>query len=296
MSAFRLRLTSLALLAAPCLADAQSAPLLVSSQWLEQHLRDAKLVVIHTASQKADYDAGHIPGARWLAFQSYTAAQNGLSTELPPLAVLDSVLESVGIGDDSRIVISGGPITNTARLFFTLDYLGLGDRVSLLDGGIDAWRESGRPLEQSAPNVTRGSLTLRPVAGKLADATWLSANLQNPAISVLDARIPEFYSGLVGNNNPRPGRVPGALNVPFTWLTGEVSMFREPAKLARLFEQAGVRKGSKVVTYCHVGMQASVLYLAARILGYDAAMYDGSFDEWSKRTDLPIQGPGAAKP
>lgn len=291
MSAFRFRLTSIVLLAAPCFANAQSAPLLVSSQWLEQHLRDAKLVVIHTASQKADYDAGHIPGARWLAFQSYANPQNGLSTELPPLAVLDSVLESVGIGDDSRVVISGGPITNTARLFFTLDYLGLGDRVSLLDGGIDAWRESGRPLEQSAPNVTRGSLTLRPIGAKLADATWLSANLQNPSISVLDARTPEFYSGLAGNNNPRQGRVPGALNVPFTWLTGEVSMYREPAKLARLFEQAGVRKGSKVVTYCHVGMQASVLYLAARILGYDAAMYDGSFDEWSKRTELPIQGP-----
>jgi thiosulfate/3-mercaptopyruvate sulfurtransferase len=291
MRAFRPRLTLLALLAVSYVADAQSAPLLVSSQWLEQHLRDAKLVVIHTASQKADYDAGHIPGSRWLAFQSYANAQNGLSAELPPLATLDSLLESVGVGDDSRIVISGGPITNTARLFFTLDYLGLGDRVSLLDGGIDAWRESGRPLEQTAPNVTRGSLTLRPVARKLADANWLSANLQNPSVSVLDARVPEFYSGLVANNNPRPGRLPGALNVPFTWLTGEVSMFREPAKLARLFEQAGVRKGSKVVTYCHIGMQASVLYLAARILGYDAAMYDGSFDEWSKRTELPIQGP-----
>jgi thiosulfate/3-mercaptopyruvate sulfurtransferase len=275
---------------------AQSAPLLVSADWLQQHLRDPKLVVIHAAGQKGDYDAGHIPGARWLPWQAYTVAQqNGLSTEMPALAVLDSVLEMIGVGDDSRIVISGGPITNTARLFFTLDYLGLGDRVSLLDGGIDAWREAGRPLERSAPNVARAALTLRPVPAKLADATWLSANLQNPAVTVLDARVPEFYSGLASNNNPRPGRVPGALNVPFSWLTAELSTFREPAKLARLFQQAGVRKGSKVVTYCHVGMQASVLYLAARILGYDAAMYDGSFDEWSKRSELPVQGP-AAKP
>ncbi|MGQ0640750.1 MAG: sulfurtransferase [Gemmatimonadaceae bacterium] len=291
MSAFRLRLTLLALVAGPQIAAAQNTPLLVSTSWLEQRLRDPKLVVIHTAAQKGDYDAGHIPGARWLPWQAYTTALNGLSTEMPAVAVLDSALESIGIGDDSRIVISGGPITHTARLFFTLDYLGLGDRISLLDGGIDAWRESGRPVEQSMPNVTRGSLTVRPVAAKLADATWLSANLQNPSVSVLDARVPEFYSGLSSNNNPRAGRVPGALNVPFSWLTGEVSMFREPAKLARLFEQAGVRKGTKVVTYCHVGMQASVLYLAARILGYDAAMYDGSFDEWSKRTDLPVQGP-----
>jgi thiosulfate/3-mercaptopyruvate sulfurtransferase len=294
MSALRFRLTLCALLVGPGLAAAQNTPLLVSTSWLEQHLRDPKLVVIHTAAQKGDYDAGHIPGARWLAWQAYTATLNGLSTEMPSVAALDSALEAIGLNDDSRIVISGGPIQNTARLFFTLDYLGLGERVSLLDGGIDAWRESGRPLEQTAPNVTRGSLTLRPVPAKLADATWLSANLQNPSVSVLDARVPEFYSGMSTNNNPRPGRVPGALNVPFSWLTGEVSTFREPAKLARLFEQAGVKKGTKVVTYCHVGMQASVLYLAARILGYDAAMYDGSFDEWSKRTDLPVQGP--AKP
>jgi len=292
MPAVHPRLTLPALfLGLPLAAAAQSAPLLVSANWLEQQLRDPKLIVIHTAAQKGDYDAGHIPGARWLPWQSYTAALNGLSTEMPPIAQLDSALESIGINDDSRIVISGGPITNTARLFFTLDYLGLGERISLLDGGIDAWRESGRPVERTMPNVTRGSLTLRPVAAKLADAAWLSANLQNPSVSVLDARVPEFYSGLSSNNNPRPGRIPGALNVPFSWLTGELSMFREPAKLARLFEQAGVRKGSKVVTYCHIGMQASVLYLAARILGYDAAMYDGSFDEWSKRSDLPIQGP-----
>ncbi|MGH7711054.1 MAG: sulfurtransferase [Gemmatimonadaceae bacterium] len=291
MSAMRLRLTLILLLAGPGSSAAQRTPLLVSSAWLEQRLRDPNLVVIHTAGQKGDYDAGHIPGARWLAWQAYTVAQNGLSSEMPTAAVLDSVLEEIGIGDASRIVISGGPITNTARLFFTLDYLGLGDRVSLLDGGIDAWRESGRPVEQSAPNVERGSLTLGLVAAKLADAAWLSANLQNPSISVLDARVPEFYAGLSVNNTPRAGRVPGALNIPFTWLTGEFSTFREPAKLARLFEQAGVRKGSKVVTYCHVGMQASVLYLAARILGYDAAMYDGSFEDWSKRSELPVQGP-----
>jgi thiosulfate/3-mercaptopyruvate sulfurtransferase len=291
MSASALRLTLLALLAGAQTLAAQSTPILVSADWLEQHLRDPKLVIIHTAGQKGDYDAGHIPGARWLPWQAFTVAQqNGLSTEMPSVAVLDSVLEMIGISDDSRIVISGGPITNTARLYFTLDYLGLGQRTSLLDGGIDAWRESRRPLEQTAPNVSRGSLTVRPVAAKLADATWLSGNLENPAVSVLDARVPEFYSGLSTNNTPRSGRIPGAMNVPFSWLTGEVSLFREPAKLARLFEQAGVRKGSRVVTYCHVGMQASVLYLAARILGYDAAMYDGSFDEWSRRMELPVQG------
>ncbi|MEW5918972.1 MAG: rhodanese-like domain-containing protein, partial [Gemmatimonadota bacterium] len=287
MSAIQRRLTFLAFGLLPAWSHAQTSPLLVSADWLQQHLRDPKLVVIHTAAQKGDYDAGHVPGARWLPWQAYTTSQSGLSTEMPPIAVLDSVLEMIGVADDSRIVITGGVIQNTARLFFTLDYLGLGDRTSLLDGGIDAWREARRPVETLAPNVARASLTLRPNPAKLVDASWLSSNLQNPSISVLDARVPEFYSGFSSNNNPRPGRVPGALNVPFSWLTGEFSTFREPAKLARLFEQAGVKKGTKVVTYCHVGMQASVLYLAARILGYDAAVYDGSFEDWSMRSDLP---------
>ncbi len=289
----RVRLTCLAAIL-PAAAAAQTAQPLVSISWLEQHLTDPKVVVIHAGMQKADYDAGHIPGARWLAWQAYTASrQNDLSTELPALAALDSALEAIGVSDDSRIVITGGPITNTARLYFTLDYFGLGDRVSVLDGGIDAWRESGRATEQTTPNVKRGSLTLRPVAARLADAGFVSANLQNSAVTVLDARAPEFYSGLASNNNPRPGRVPGARNVPFTWLTGELSTFRDTAKLARLFERAGVKKGTKVVTYCHIGMQASVLYLAARILGYEAAVYDGSFEDWSKRSDLPVQGPPA---
>ena len=289
MQNIRLCLTLLVLTALPSMATGQAATPLVSLDWLDKHLRDPKVVVIHAAAQKGDYDAGHIPGARWLAWQAYTTALNGQTTELPSVAALDSALEAIGVSDDSHVVISGGPIQTSARLFFTLEYFGL-PRVSMLDGGIDAWRESGRPLEQAAPNATRGSLTLRPVATRLVDAAWLAANLENPAVAVLDARVPEFYHGLyTGGNNPRPGRVPGARNIPFTWLTGELTAFRSPNKLAALFAKAGVSKGTRVVTYCHVGMQATVLYLAARILGYDAALYDGSFEEWSKRTEFPVQ-------
>ena len=290
MKTLRPCLTLLACVTLPSAAAGQAVTTLVPLDWLDKHLRDPKVVVIHAATQKGDYDAGHIPGARWLAWQAYTTTQNGLATELPGIAALDSALEAIGVSDDSHVVISGGPIQTSARLFFTLEYFGL-PRVSMLDGGIDAWRESGRPLEQAAPNAARGSVTLRPVSARLVDATWLSANLENPAVAVLDARVPEFYHGLYTSNstNPRPGRVPGARNIPFTWLTGELTAFRKPDKLAALFAKAGVNKGTKVVTYCHVGMQATVLYLAARILGYDAALYDGSFEEWSKRMEFPVQ-------
>lgn len=290
--------TFIAALAGSVGAQGVRSDILVSTDWLARHASDPGLVVLHSSGQRSDYDAGHVPGARWLAWQSYTTQRNGLSTELPDAAALDSALEAVGISDGSRIVITGGPIQTIARLYFTLDYFGLGDRVSLLDGGIDAWREEGRALSREAPAVARGNVTLKPNVAKFADAAWLASNASATSrVAVVDARVPEFFAGLASNNNPRPGRLPTAQNIPYTWLTGELFRFRDLPKLERLFAQAGVKQGDKVVSYCHVGMQATVVYVAARLLGFEAAVYDGSFEDWSRRSDLPVAGaPRAPKP
>ena len=278
--------------AAAPFAAAQSARVLVTADWLSAHLQDPNVVVIHSAQQKSDYDAGHIPGSRWLAWTTYSVStQGGLSTQLPAPEQLDSALQTLGVNEDSHIVISGGPIQTTGRLFYTLEYMGLAGRVSLLDGGIDVWRETGRPTERTESKAAaRGNVALHPVASKLADAAFVNANARTPGISILDARLPEFYLGESSGGQPRAGHIPGAYNVPFAWLTSDLSVFRDKAKLQRLFDQAGVKKGNKVVTYCHIGMQASALYVASRILGYDAAVYDGSFEEWSRKTELPVVG------
>jgi thiosulfate/3-mercaptopyruvate sulfurtransferase len=273
-------------------AAAQNAPVLVSADWLAKNPNNPKVVVIHAAQQRADYDAGHVPGSRWLPWNAYTVTTpGGLSTQLPAAEPLDSALETLGVTDESHIVISGGPITSTGRLFFTLEYFGLAGRVSLLDGGIDAWREHRRPLERTeSRSASRGAVTLRVTPARLADAAYVQASSVAPGISVLDARTPEFYLGESSGNQPRAGHIPSANNIPFAWLTGEVSLFRDKSKLQRLFDQAGVRKGNRVVTYCHIGMQASALYVASRILGYDTAIYDGSWEEWSRKAELPIVG------
>jgi thiosulfate/3-mercaptopyruvate sulfurtransferase len=267
----------------------RTLPPLVSTAWLAKHLRDPGLVVVHAAPQRSDYEAGHVPGARWLPWTAYAVSRGGLTTELPEAASIDSALEAIGVSDSSRIVIAGGPIHTATRLYFTLDYFGLGSRVALLDGGIDAWRGEGRPLEVATPNVEPGSLTLRPHPEKLVEATLLAGGARAERhLAVVDARLPEFFAGTASNNMPRSGRIPGASNLPFTWLTREFGRFRDRAELEGLLRRAGVARGDTVVSYCHVGMQATVVYFVARLLGYEAQVYDGSFEEWSRRNELPV--------
>jgi len=268
-------------------AGAPSLPLVVDGAWLSSHLTDARQVIVHAAASRPEYEAGHVPGARLLLFASYAPTLEGLSSQMPPVAVLDSVLESIGVNDGDRLVIYGQPL-QMARLLVTLEHLGLKGRVSVLDGGIDAWRDAGRPVSRELPAVTRGSFTPKVDPGVIADIAWVSANTATGGVAIIDARAPEFYLGYSPGQMPRGGHIPGAKNVPFSALTTELTKLREGPKLSRLFSAAGVKRGDTVVTYCHIGMQASLLYLAARRQGYDARIFDGSFEEWSKRSDLPV--------
>lgn len=277
--------------AAPAQAlSVASDTLLVSTGWLAQRLGDRSLVVIHAGGTPAAYDSAHIPGARHLPFASYALRErDGLSTELPPLAQLESTLEGVGISDGARVVIVGSPIA-AARLFMTLDYLGAGVRASILDGGFAAWRAEGRPVSTEAPASMRGSLSPQP-RDVVVDASWVRSRLRAPGVTIVDARAPEFYAG---SHEPtpmatRPGHIPGAVTIPFTSIASEQARFQDVSALRDLFRTAGIEPGDRVVTYCHIGMQASVVYFAARLLGYDARLYDGSYQDWSKRSDTAVE-------
>ena len=267
---------------------------LVSPAWLASRLGQADLVVLFAGSRN-DYDAGHIPGARHMPPAAFTAQNHlgghepTLMTELPAMAALDSALEAVGVSDRSRIVVYGNP-TTAARLYVTLDHAGVGARTSLLDGGMLAWKEAGHAVTRDAPVVTRGTVTLRPRTDVIADLATVRAATTSPGpgIALLDARLPEFYSGASAGQMPRAGHIPTARNLPYTSLLTSGATFRDIAELQGLFAAAGVQPGARVITYCHIGMQASVLYVAARAAGYDARMYDGSFDEWSRKAELPV--------
>jgi len=265
--------------------------LIVSTQWLAQHLKDDSLVLLQVG-EKDEYTAAHIPGAQFIQLSDISTPRGqGLALELPDTAQLKTTFEKLGVSDKSRIVVYFGKdwVTPTARVFMTLDYMGLGDRTSILDGGLPAWRAEGRPVTTEVRTPAQGTFTPRPNKQIVVDAAWVNANLNRPGVMILDARAPKFYTGEEVGRMPRGGHIPGARNIPFDSVVEDSNKFKSVETLRQLFNAAGVKKGDSVTTYCHIGQQASLLYFVARYLGYEAHLYDGSFEDWSHRPELPVE-------
>lgn len=266
--------------------------MIVSAEWLREHLNDKELILLHVGD-KDEFAAGHIPRAQFISTADISTPRGqGLTLQLPPVEQLKDVFEKFGVSNNSRIVIYFGKdwVSPTARVYLTLDYLGLGDRTSMLDGGMPAWRAAGGAITADVVTPQRGSLTPKPRPDLIVDAAWVSKNLEKPDVRILDARAPQFYSGADPGRMQRAGRIPGAKSVPFSSLVeDQTNKFKSADTLRELFSTAGISKKNTVATYCHIGQQASLLYFIARYLGYDARLYDGSFEDWSSRSELPVE-------
>jgi thiosulfate/3-mercaptopyruvate sulfurtransferase len=211
---------------------------------------------------------------------------------MPPASELRARLERLGVSDDSRIVVYYGSdwVSPSTRVIFTLDYLGLGDRTALLDGGMRAWKGAGHAVSAVAPPARAGRLRERPTGNTIVTADWVEAQIGQPGVAVVDARARVFYDGVREGEPGKKGHVPGALSVPFTELANDRLHVRSRAELEAVFRQAGVKPGDVVVGYCHIGQQATAMLFAARLLGHQVRLYDGSFQDWARR-DRPIATP-----
>ncbi len=265
--------------------------MLVTPAWLAERLADPQLILFQVGT-RADYDSVHIPGAQFLELRTVSAPRDTvLPLELPAPAALDSVLEARGVSDDSRIVLYWGSnwVTPTTRIYLTLVWAGLGDRVSILDGGLAAWREAGHPVTAAVPaERAPGDLTIRPRDDVVVTASWVAEHRADPAVAVIDARNPRFYTG-EDTNYTRPGHIAGAISIPFTSVADSSLHFLPPAELDALFVAAGATADRRVVAYCHIGQQATAVWFAARLTGREARLYDGSYTEWDRLTQYPVE-------
>ena len=279
--------------------------LLVTAPWLAQHLADPGLVLLHVGD-KAEYEAAHIPGARFVTMADLSVSdrsEKGLILEMPPAVDLRHRLEALGISGDSRIVVYYGKdwVSPTTRILFTLDYAGLGEKSSFLDGGMDAWVRNGGTVTRDIPAPRTGSLAPLKIRPLVVDAGFVRAHLGTAGFAVVDGRAGSFYDGTdtggSGTEKHLTGHIRGALSIPFTEIADDRLLLKSPEELAALFTKAGVKAGDTVIGYCHIGQQTTAMLFAARTLGHPVLLYDGSFQDWSRQKDAPVENPteGASK-
>lgn len=261
-----------------------AANLLLTPLDAQKEIAAGKVLVLHVGA-KADYEAGHIAGARFVTLADIST-NSPLRLQMPDDATLTEMLLKLGVENGRKVIVYAGndSVQSATRVWFTLDYAGLEAR--LINGGLAAWKKAGLPVDTTPAPATRGSaLTIRPRRDMIADSTYIQAHLADKSVSILDARLEDFYTGKTNNQMPRQGHISGSQSVPFPSLLNADKEFLPAADL-----KAKIGDAKTIVTYCHIGMQATVAYFAARLAGMsDVKLYDGSFEEWSAKPELPIK-------
>ncbi|MFZ4628236.1 MAG: sulfurtransferase [Blastocatellia bacterium] len=277
------------------------ANMLVSTDWLARHLNRSDTIILHIGPSREGYEKGHIPGARFVPLPELVTTRQEIPNELPPIQALHDLFTRLGIGNRDRIVLyAESNVLYASRAYFTLDYLGHGDRTSLLDGVLEQWIAEGRPLQTESPTYAPAPFTASPKPelivslDRMRDLSWATGQESPSSTLLIDARPePQF----LGGDAPRSGHIPGARNL--FWMNhlrgSKEATFLPAADLQQLYQKLGLQPGQTVVTYCNSGMQASHSYFTLKYLGYPVRIYDGSISEWSKSPDAPMQAGTPAK-
>ncbi|MBX3173145.1 MAG: sulfurtransferase [Gemmatimonadaceae bacterium] len=268
-----------------------SVPAVVGTDWLAAHITDPNIVVLTVVHAEEEYRRGHIAGSRSARYEDFVVEESGplsLSAEVPSLEVVEAALERLGVTDRSHVVVTGSAMM-AARVFYTLEYVGL-PRVSMLDGGLTKWRAEGRAVGTEAPTtVARGGVTLRVRHDVHIEADELRSLLGRKGIALFDTRSQGEYDGTADRRgSPSFGHLPGARRLEWQETMANPREFhlKDRATLERMWAER-MAPGDTVIAYCWVGMRASVTYAISRALGYPVRMYDGSDEEWQKR-GLPM--------
>jgi thiosulfate/3-mercaptopyruvate sulfurtransferase len=271
---------------------------LVTTDWLAKEIGASDLRIVDATwfmpdsgrSAAAEYEGGHIPSAVFMDLEELADANSTLPNTLPPAEKFASRMQSLGLGDGSRIVVyDDSPFKSATRAWWMLTLFGAHD-VAVLDGGIAKWKAEGRALETGKPALRHRHFTVwKDDKGVKAKADML-ANLHSKEAQVVDARGAGRFTG--EEAEPRAdmasGHIPGSRNLPYGNLYNADGTWKRGDALLAAFADAGVDMTQPIITTCGSGMTAAVVLFGARLAGKkDVALYDGSWSEWGLDKDTP---------
>lgn len=273
---------------------------LVTTEWLRRHLDDPDLVVldctvllemiegggIRGVSGRADYEAGHIPTAGFADLTGDLSDTNSpLAFAVPTPERFCSAMGSLGVGDESRVVLYDGFMSIwAARVWWMLRWVGF-DRAAILDGGLTTWKSEGRPLSIEPASNPAKQLTPAPRPDLIADRSEVLAAVNDDAVCLIDTLPAEQFRG-TETNYARPGHIPGASNLFAGNLVDELGRYRSIDELAAL--NSG-DQNVRTITYCGGGIMASSNAFVMTRLGFtDVAVYTASLQEWAADPSNPM--------
>ncbi|WP_317056310.1 3-mercaptopyruvate sulfurtransferase [Roseovarius rhodophyticola] len=272
---------------------------LVSTNWLADHLKNPDLRVLDGTyfmpaegrDAKAEYEAAHIPGARFFDIDDIADNRSDMPHMAPPVEKFMSRLRQMGVGDGHQVVIyDTHGLFSAARVWWMFRLMGQ-DNIAVLDGGFPKWLAEDRPAEDLPPLVRDRHMTVRRRAEMVKDVTQVSAASKLQDYTILDARSPGRFTG----SEPEPregmrsGHIPNSRNVHYKTLLNGDNTMKSPDELRAVFDAAGADLSKPVITSCGSGVTAAIINLALERIGKsDHALYDGSWTEWGAFPTVPV--------